>query len=64
MAWRRQAELGAVKDSKLLTQKNRVILNEIIQKNSEFKIIIIEPKEIDEAVESTDKNMNLVYHIL
>lgn len=54
----KEAELGAVKDSKLLTQKNRVILSEIIKKNSEFKVIVVSPKEIDEAVESTE-GMNL-----
>jgi len=55
----KEAELGAVKDSKLLTHKNRVILNEIIQKNSEFKIIEVSPQEIDEAVESIGNEMNL-----
>lgn len=54
----KEETLGAVKDSKLLTQKNRVILDEIIKKNSEFKIIEVSPKEIDEAVESDD-GMNL-----
>jgi ribonuclease HII len=55
----KEAELGAVKDSKLLTQKNRVVLNEIIQKNSEFKIIEVSPKEIDEALDPDNKAMNL-----
>ena len=51
--------LGEVKDSKLLTQKKRVELWESITKISKYKIINVSPKEIDEAVESTDKNMNL-----
>ncbi|VVB77557.1 Ribonuclease HII [uncultured archaeon] len=55
----KEAELGSVKDSKLLKHKDRVILNEIIQKNSQFKIIEVSPKEIDEAVECIDNTMNL-----
>jgi len=55
----KEAELGAVKDSKLLVQKKRVELNELIQKNSEFKVIEISPKEIDDAVESKGNDMNL-----
>ncbi|MEK6859548.1 MAG: ribonuclease HII [Nanoarchaeota archaeon] len=55
----KEAELGAVKDSKLLQHKKRIELNHMIQAHSEFKIIEVSPKEIDEAVESCDKNMNL-----
>lgn len=55
----KEAELGAVKDSKLLTHKKRVILNEIIQKNSEFKIIEVSPQEIDDALNPNNKKMNL-----
>jgi len=55
----KEAELGAVKDSKLLTQKNRVILNEIIQNHSEFKIIVVSPQEIDCALDPNNKEMNL-----
>jgi ribonuclease HII len=52
--------LGAVKDSKLLTHKKRIELNHLIQKHSEFKIIEVSPKEIDDAVDGKDKkNMNL-----
>jgi ribonuclease HII len=55
----KEETLGSVKDSKLLKHKDRIILNEIIQKNSEFKIIEVSPREIDEAVESKEKDMNL-----
>src|SRR3989344_854928 len=51
--------LGAVKDSKLLTHKKRIELNHLIQEHSEFKIIEVSPKEIDEAVDGDDKKMNL-----
>ena len=56
----KEAELGAVKDSKLLTHKKRIELNHLIQEHSEFKIIEVSPKEIDDAVDGEDKkNMNL-----
>lgn len=54
----KEAELGAVKDSKLLTHKKRIELNHLIQAHSEFEIIHVPPKEIDEAVGSKD-GMNL-----
>ena len=54
-----EAKLGEVKDSKLLTQKKRVELWDSITKISKYKIIKVFPKEIDEAVESEDENMNL-----
>jgi ribonuclease HII len=54
----KEAELGAVKDSKLLTHKKRIELNHLIQSHSEFKIIEISPKEIDEAVDG-DNELNL-----
>lgn len=48
-----------VKDSKLLTPKKREELFEKIKKLAkDYKIIIIEPKEIDEAVESIESNLN------
>ena len=55
----KEAMLGAVKDSKLLAHKKRVELNELIQKNSVFKIIEVSPKEIDEALNPENKLMNL-----
>ena len=54
----KEAELGAVKDSKLLTHKKRIELNHLIQAHSEFKIIQIEPSEIDEALLSDSLNLN------
>jgi ribonuclease HII len=54
----KEAELGAVKDSKLLTHKKRIELNHLIQAHSEFKIIEVFPEEIDAAVNSKD-GMNL-----
>ena len=55
----KEETLGAVKDSKLLKHKDRIILNKIIQKNSEFKIIEVSPQEIDEAVDPNNKETNL-----
>lgn len=55
----KEAELGAVKDSKLLKHKDRISLNHQITSHSEFKIIEVLPSEIDEAVESKNKDMNL-----
>jgi len=49
-----------VKDSKLLKHPRRVALAEQIKKLADdYKIIVVSPKEIDEAVESKDKHMNL-----
>lgn len=51
-------EIG-VKDSKLLTPKKREELFEKIKKIAKnYEIIIIQPKEIDEAVESQESNLN------
>ncbi|MBS3172618.1 ribonuclease HII [Candidatus Woesearchaeota archaeon] len=51
-------ELG-VKDSKLLTPKKREELFDKIKKIAkDYEIIIIPPKEIDEAVESQESNLN------
>ncbi len=55
----KEAELGAVRDSKLLTHKKRIELNHLIQEHSEFKIIEVSPREIDEALDSKNKLMNL-----
>ncbi len=55
----KEAELGAVKDSKLLAHKKRIELNHLIQAHSEFKIIEVSPKEIDEALNPENKSMNL-----
>jgi ribonuclease HII len=55
----KEAELGAVKDSKLLQHKKRIELNHLIQSHSEFKIIEVLPDEIDKAVDPKNKKMNL-----
>ena len=48
-----------VKDSKLLTPKKRQELySKIIAVAKDYKIIIVEPKEIDEALESDSLNLN------
>ena len=54
----KEAELGAVKDSKLLTHKKRELLSHQIVEHSEFKVIQIEPQEIDEALLSDSLNLN------
>ena len=49
-----------VKDSKLLAHPKRIKLAEEIRRLvDDYKIIVIPPKEIDEAVLSESKNMNL-----
>jgi len=48
-----------VKDSKLLTPKKRQELyGKIIAIAKDYKIIIVEPKEVDEALESDSLNLN------
>lgn len=48
-----------IKDSKLLTQKKRVLLYKKIKKIAKkINIIKIDPKEIDEALESEELNLN------
>jgi ribonuclease HII len=51
--------LGEVKDSKLLSHKKRVELWDTITSIAKYKIIEVLPDEIDSAVESKDKDMNL-----
>ena len=46
------------KDSKLLPHKKRIELDKKIRMNSEYKIIIIEPQEIDDALNSDSLNLN------
>jgi ribonuclease HII len=55
----KEAELGAVKDSKLLKHTQRIELNHLIQEHSEFKIIEVSPREIDEALDVNNPEMNL-----
>ncbi len=48
-----------VKDSKLLTPKKREMLyDEILKVVKDHKIIVVEPKEIDEALNSPHLNLN------
>jgi ribonuclease HII len=48
-----------VKDSKLLTRKQRdKLFDEVVKVVKKYKIIVIEPKEIDDALESDDLNLN------
>lgn len=47
-----------VKDSKLLTHKKREFLFDKIKKICRYKIIIVEPTEIDGALLSDDLNLN------
>tara|TARA_B100001971_G_C18015226_1_gene444441 strand:- start:1 stop:651 length:651 start_codon:yes stop_codon:yes gene_type:complete len=54
----REAMLGEVKDSKLIRHKQRIILSENIKKQTKYEIIIVEPKEIDEALLSETLNLN------
>lgn len=54
----KEAELGAVKDSKQLSHKKRVELNHLITQHSVFKIIEVSPEEIDAAVNSNELNLN------
>lgn len=51
-------EIG-VKDSKLLSPKQREMLfDKIISIAKNYKIVIVDPEEIDEAVESETSNLN------
>lgn len=54
----KESTLGEVKDSKLLTHKKRLMLNEHLIKNFEHKIIIVSPEEIDAALMSEELNLN------
>ncbi len=48
-----------VKDSKLLTKKKRnQLFKKIIKTVKQYKILILPPKEIDDALESDDLNLN------
>ena len=48
---------GAV-DSKLLPHKKRIELDKQIKANTDYNVIVVEPKEIDDALLSTDLNLN------
>ena len=53
------ATLG-VKDSKLLNHQKRKELQAIIKRYCEYKTIIVEPEEIDEAILSPSSNLNIL----
>jgi len=50
--------IQGVKDSKLLSHGKRIELDKKIRENADFKIIEVEPKEIDEVLASADLNLN------
>ncbi len=50
--------LGEVKDSKFLYHSKRIKLSKHLKENFEYKIIKVEPKEIDDALNSDDLNLN------
>jgi ribonuclease HII len=50
--------IEGVKDSKMLPHKKRIELDKKIKANCEFMIIEVQPKEIDQAVESKTLNLN------
>jgi len=54
----KETSLGDVKDSKLLSQKNRIILNRHIRNCSKYEVIVVEPEIIDAAVLSGELNLN------
>ncbi|MBI2498991.1 ribonuclease HII [Candidatus Woesearchaeota archaeon] len=51
-------ELNFAKDSKLLTPKKREEFYKKIIKLADYKIVIVEPPEIDAALESQELNLN------
>jgi len=54
----REKMLGEVKDSKLIPHKKRLTLNKHLKQNFQHKIVVTNPKEIDEALNSTTLNLN------
>jgi len=52
-------ELGDVKDSKLLSHGKRMQLDKQIKQVADFKIIEVEPEEIDKTLDPENKSMNL-----
>jgi ribonuclease HII len=53
-----QDQLGEVKDSKLLSHGKRMQLDKQIREIADFKVIEVEPEEIDAALLSEDLNLN------
>jgi len=54
----KEATLGEVKDSKFLSHKKRIKLAEHLQANFEYKTVVVEAPEIDEALLSETLNLN------
>jgi ribonuclease HII len=54
----REEMLGEVRDSKFLYHRKRIKLAKHLKENFKYKIIIVHPKEIDEALNSEDLNLN------
>ncbi len=54
----REKDIDGVKDSKLLSHKLRLEFDEKIKKNTKYVIIEVNPNEIDNALESSDLNLN------
>ena len=54
----KESSLGDVKDSKLVSQKNRIILNRHIRKNSKYEVLVVSPEVIDAALFSGELNLN------
>ena len=51
-------KIDGVKDSKLLAHKKRIELDKKIKENSEFLIIDVSPKEIDDFILNKKINLN------
>jgi len=54
----KEKSLGDVKDSKLVSQKNRIILERHLKKQVKYKVLVVEPEIIDAAVLSGELNLN------
>jgi ribonuclease HII len=54
----KESQLGDVKDSKLISQKNRLILDRHLKKITKHEILVVEPEIIDAAVLSGELNLN------
>ena len=54
----KESQLGDVKDSKLVSQKNRIILERHIKKQTKYEVLVVEPEIIDAAVLSGELNLN------
>ena len=54
----KESSLGDVKDSKLVSQKNRIILERHLKKTIKYEVLVVEPEIIDAAVLSGELNLN------